>query len=333
LGSDELQESRGGSSPPGNAREPSAPSSPASGARPSWTREAWSTDISGAPVDSRSRDFINFLNTTSNNRLHPAFGGDLRPGSHEIWGMPYVIVGRDQPKKVVRFVEFGSQSDGVNHETGESFPFYPIPDEAIWSPRLIQNGSPGNVDMRWEDRHLIIVDQDHSHLYELYHVYFNQAVGQWEAGSGAFFDMNSPARRPEGWTSADASGLPIFPGLLRYDEVYGPAEIDHALRVTVRATNRYAYPASHEVATTAGALPLGARLRLKASTDISRYPAEVQKIFRAMKKYGLLVADNGGDDIYVTGTYDLRWDNDLFNPAFHKLTVSDFEVIQLGYRP
>lgn len=266
-------------------------------------------------------------------RLHPGFAGEVWPGSDEIWGMPYITVGRDQPRKTVRFIQFGNQSDGVDHSTGQSFPFYPIPDEAIWTRHLIQNGPPGNVDMRWEDRHMLIVDKDNDHLYELFNVYYNQSAGQWEAGSGAFFDMNSPARRPEGWGSADGSGLPIFPGLLRYEEVYGPGEINHSLRVTVPSSNRYVYPASHDAQYTPGALPMGARLRLKASTDISRFPPEVQKIFRAMKKYGLIVADNGGGDLNVVGTFDVRWNNGIFNPAFHQLTSLDFEVIQLGYRP
>ena len=126
-----------------------------------------------------------------------------------------------------------------------------------------------------------------------------------------------------------------FFGLVRYDEVYDPnAEIHHALRVTVRATNGYVYPASHRAGSTAGALPMGARLRLKASVDITQRTSDpnVQKIFRAMQKYGLIVADNGSD-MYITGTYDTRWNNDILNPAFANVSASDFEVIQLGYNP
>ena len=119
---------------------------------------------------------------------------------------------------------------------------------------------------------------------------------------------------------------------MRYDEVYGAGEIEHALRVTVRATNGYVYPASHRAGSTSGALPMGARLRMKASRDISGFPAPVQKIFRAMKKYGLIVADNGSD-LYVSGTFDTRWDNGILNPAFHALRGSDFEVVTLGYNP
>jgi hypothetical protein len=119
---------------------------------------------------------------------------------------------------------------------------------------------------------------------------------------------------------------------VRYDEVFGSNEIGHAFRVTVRATNGYVYPASHRAGSTAAALPMGARLRLKASRDISGFSPEVQRIFRAMKRYGLIVADNGSD-LYVSGTYDTRWNNGVLNPAFGALKASDFEVIALGYRP
>jgi hypothetical protein len=152
------------------------------------------------------------------------------------------------------------------------------------------------------------------------------------AGSGAHFYMNRNDRRPDTWTSADAAGLAILPGLVRYEEVNGPFEIGHALRMTVRTTNDYVYPASHHAGSTAGALPMGARLRLKANKDISTFPADVQKIFRAFKKYGLIVADNG-TDMYISGTYDTRWSNDVLNPAFSGLKASDFDVIQLGWAP
>ena len=197
--------------------------------------------------------------------------------------------------------------------------------------------TPGNVDLRSsEDRHLLIVDKDRNHLYELYNVFYNTTQSQWYAGSGAFFDMNTNNRRPDGWTSADAAGLAILPGLVRYDEAYDPTitEIKHALRVTVRATNGYVYPASHRAGSTAGALPMGARLRLKNTVDVAQRTSDpnVQRIFRAMQRYGLIVADNGSD-MYITGTYDTRWSNDILNPAFANLTASDFEVIQLGFNP
>jgi hypothetical protein len=174
------------------------------------------------------------------------------------------------------------------------------------------------------------VDKDRRGLYELYNVFFDGT--QWNAGSGAYFDLQANGRRPDGWTSADAAGLAILPGLVRYDEAFGSAEILHAFRVTVRSTNGYVYPASHRAGSTSGALPMGARLRLKASRDISTFTPEVQKIFRAMKRYGLIVADNGSD-MYISGSYDTRWDNGVLNPAFSALTASDFEVVQLGYVP
>jgi hypothetical protein len=227
--------------------------------------------------------------------------------------------------------QYASESDGVDHETGQSLPFYPIPDQAITEPHWVEGGEPGNVDRRSSsDRHLIIVDRDRRHLYELFNVFYDGA--RWHAGSGAFFDMNTNNRRPEGWTSADAAGLAILPGLVRYDEAFGTAEIGHAFRVTVRATNGYVYPASHRAGSTPGALPMGARLRLKAARDISGFTPEIQRIFRAMKRHGLIVADNGSD-MYISGTFDTRWNNDVLNPAFRSLTASDFEVITLGYRP
>src|SRR5206468_10664322 len=130
----------------------------------------------------------------------------------------------------------------------------------------------------------------------------------------------------------DAAGLAIFPGLVRYEDANGTAEITHAFRVTVRATNGYVWPASHRAGSTAGALPMGARLRLKASKNLSSYAPDVQRIFRAMQRYGLIVADNGSD-LYVSGTYDTRWNNSILNPAFSSITASDFDVISLGYHP
>jgi hypothetical protein len=290
----------------------------------------WNADVSAAPVDARSAAFIAFVNNGGTRRLHPDFGGNASPGSVEIYGFPYVVVDAAQPLETVQFY-YGDESDGVDHATGLSYPFYPIPDEAATQAHWIEGGAPGNVDQRSQaDRHLLIVDRDNRRLYELYNVFFDGAA--WHAGSGAFFDLASNDRRPDGWTSADAAGLAILPGLVRYDEVFGTGEIAHAFRVTVRATNGYVFPASHRAGSNSQALPMGARLRLKAGVDLSRFPAEAQKIFRAMKRYGLIVADNGSD-MYISGTYDTRWNNDILNPAFAGLTASDFEVVQLGWRP
>lgn len=300
----------------------------------------WNRDISNWPVDANSASFIGFINNGGTRRLHPDLGGDAGTTSdpNAIYGMPYAVVTNltSGDLKAVEFL-YWDESDGVDLNTGLSFPFYPIPPEAFTQAKWIEGGDPGNVDRRAsQDRHLLIVDQERNHLYELYNVYYHPTQKKWYAGSGAFFDMNTNDRRPETWTSADAAGLAILPGLIRYDEVYDPnvAEIEHALRVTVRSTNGYDFPASHRAGSTAGALPMGARLRLKSSVNVAQKTSDpnVQKLFRAMQKYGLIVADNGSD-MYITGTYDTRWNNGILNPAFANLTASDFEVIQLGYNP
>jgi hypothetical protein len=196
-------------------------------------------------------------------------------------------------------------------------------------PNYIEGGVPGGGNSG--DRHMLLVDRDRLLLYELYAARWNQNANYWEAGGGAIFDLTSNARRPEGWTSADAAGLAVLPGLVRWDEVYGAGEIRHALSVTRRSANGYVWPASHAAGSKAGSPPLGMRLRLKAGVDLSRFSPAVRKIFEAMKRYGLIFADNG-EDMYVSGTMDSRWNNDELNPAFHSLKASDFEVVQLGWR-
>jgi len=295
----------------------------------------WNADISSAPVDANSASFINFVGATR--KLHPDFGGEASPGSVAIYGMPYAVVDGAQPKLPVTF-DYWDESDGVDYATGQGIPFYPIPSQAITQPHWVEGGAPGSVDERSSaDRHLFIVDCTNRHLYELYNVWHDGT--KWRAGSGAFFDMNTNNRRPDTWTSADAAGLAIFPGLVRYDEAWNPAvaDIGHAFRVTVRATNGYVYPASHRAGGTAGALPMGARLRLKQSVNgvdpaLRTSDANVRKIFRAMQKHGLIVADNGSD-MYITGTFDTRWNNGILNPAFSLLSASDFEVVELGWKP
>ena len=297
----------------------------------------WNLDISNWPVDPNSSSYIAFLNNGGTRRLHPDFGGNAgtTQDPNAIYGFPYAVVSNvtNSDLRAVQFA-YAGESDGVNHPGNISFPFYPIPPEAITQPYWIEGGDPGNFDRRSsQDRHLLIVDRDRNHLYELFNVY-DSTQGKWFAGSGAFFDMNTNNRRPDTWTSADAAGLAILPGLVRYDEVYDPnvAEIRHAFRVTVRATNGYVYPASHRAGSTPGALPMGARLRLKTSVDVNQRTSDpnVRKIFHAMQRYGVIVADNGSD-MYITGTYDTRWNNGILNPAFAALTASDFEVVQLGY--
>ncbi len=298
----------------------------------------WNLDISLAPVDTNSASYIAFINNGGTRRLHPDFGGEVSPGSVGIYGMPYAIVDGTQPKQAVTF-QYWDESDGVNYSTGQGVPFYPIPAQAITQPHWVEGGAPGNVDDRSEDRHLLIIDCTNNYLYELYNVFYDAKQSMWYGGSGAFFDMNTNNRRPDTWTSADAAGLAILPGLVRYDEAWNPAltDIGHAFRVTVRATNGYVFPASHRAGSTSGALPMGARLRLKTNVGgldpaLRTSDPNVRKIFRAMQKHGLIVADNG-TDMYITGTFDTRWDNNILNPAFSLLTASDFEVVQLGWNP
>ena len=284
----------------------------------------WNTDITNAPVDSNSASFITFIATGRG--MHPDFGGDA-VGSG-IYGMPYITVGGAQPLVPVVF-DYADESDygAPGRPAG-----YPIPPEAKTETKWIEGGLAGSDPAASGDRHMLIVDRDNRLLYELFALRWNVAMNRWEAGSGAIFPLDANLRRPDTWTSADAAGLAILPGLVRYDESYGSAPIRHAFRVTVRATNGYVYPASHRAGSTSGALPMGARLRLKAGKDISGYSEPLRRIFQAMKTYGLIVADNGSD-MYVSGAYDTRWNNDILNPAFRSLTASDFEVIQLGWRP
>ena len=280
----------------------------------------WNTDISSAPVDPKSASFISFIGTSRG--MHPDFGGDSGDSSAPIYGMPYVVVPGSQPHVNVTF-DYDDESD---HDG------YPIPEEAKTQQKWIEGGLAGNDPNADGDRHLLIVDRDTRVLYELYATHWNASLNRWEAGSGAIFPLDSNARRPDGWTSADAAGLAILPGLVRYDEVFGSDPIRHAFRVTVRSTNGYVFPASHRAGSNSSALPMGARLRLKASKDISGFSEPLRRIFQAMKTYGLIVADNGSD-MYVSGTYDTRWDNDQLNPAFGAIKASDFEVVQLGWQP
>jgi len=275
----------------------------------------WNRDISTAPVDSSSSAFIDFIGRSRG--AHPDFG----PAPY---GFPYLSVPGTQPRVPVTFVAWPGESDtGAAGISG-----YPIPEMAKTQPNVIEGGVAGGG--TGGDRHLLIVDRDRWLLYELAATRWNGIAQRWEANVGAIFDLASNARRPEGWTSSDAAGLAILPGLVRYDEaVRGP--IRHAMRVTVRATNGYVWPASHQAGNTGGALPMGARLRLKASKDLSSYPPIVRNIFRGMQTHGLIVADNG-TDLYVSGAMDSRWNNDELNPAFRSLTANDFEVITLGWR-
>ena len=220
-------------------------------------------------------------------------------------GIPYVEVPANQAKVPIAFVAYGSESDPGP---------YPIPDNAP-----VENGS---------DKHVIAVDHGNCRLYELFHS--AKTASGWQADSGAIWDLSSNAGRHPGWTSADAAGLPVFPGLVRYDEV-ASGTINHALRFTVASSQAgYVAPASHFAsADTNPALPpMGLRVRLKASVDISTYPSSVQVILKALKKYGMIVADNGSN-WYLSGQPDTRWiDGDL--AKLKNIRGSDFEVVMHG---
>jgi hypothetical protein len=293
----------------------------------------WNADVSAAPLDPNSAAFIAWIGASTG--MHPDFGGNA--GATAIYGMPYVVVPGTQPLEPVVF-DYASESDtgAPGRPAG-----YPIPAEAKTQIRWIEGGYAGNCDSSYAgspcrgDKHMLIVDKDHRLLFETWNTRClpaGSASCAWRAGSGAVFSLDSNARRPEGWTSADAAGLAILPGLVRYDEVYGAAPIRHAFRFTVRDTNGYVFPASHVAGSNPSAPPMGTRLRLKASKDISGFSAPLQRIFEAMKTYGLIVADNG-TDMYVQGTYDTRWDNGVLNPAFASVHAGDFEVVALGWQP
>lgn len=261
----------------------------------------WNTAIDNAPVDPNSAAIIANIGLTKS--FHPDFGANWNGGP---FGIPYYVVSGTQLGVNVTF-DYDDESDHG---------LYPIPPNAP-----IEGGASSDG-----DRHVIIVDRDNWKLYELYYA-FPQSNVSWHAGSGAKFDLSSNALRPAGWTSADAAGLPILPGLVRYDEV-SAGLIAHALRFTVsRSRKAYIPPARHWASSDTSSLrpPMGMRVRLKASVNISTYPASAQVILRALKKYGMMVADNGSD-WYVSGTADARWNDNEIN-SLKALKGSDFEVV------
>lgn len=263
----------------------------------------WNQDISGLPVDPRSAALVASIGLEKS--LHPDFGTTYQGVPN---GIPYVIVPDTQPKVPVRF-KYGDESDPGP---------YPIPPDAP-----IEGGLDGKG-----DRHVIVIDADTWKLYELFHA-FPESDG-WRAGSGAIFDLGSNALRPQGWTSADAAGLPVFPGLVRYEEAVEQGAIRHALRFTCRRTRRaYVAPARHFASrlTDADLPPMGMRVRLKAFYDISHFPRSAQVILTALKKYGMLLADNGGD-WFLSGAPDPRWkDGEL--ATLKRVKGEDFEVVQM----
>jgi hypothetical protein len=264
----------------------------------------WNQDISGFPVHPNSRNYLTSIGIDVG--LHPDFGTAWQGAPI---GIPYVIVGGDQPKVPVTFYCADESDHGP----------YPIPSDAP-----IEGGTASDG-----DRHVIVVDVTNRTLYELYDAHRSGAG--WSAGSGAIFDLTSNAPRPAGWTSADAAGLPIFPGLVRYDEAVERGEITHALRFTVARTQRaYISPATHfaSESTDANLPPMGLRVRLRADFDVSPFPAEVQAILRVLKKYGMFVADNGAD-WYISGAPDARWNDEALH-SLQQVKGRDFEVVYTG---
>ena len=254
----------------------------------------WNTDVSSWPVHPNSANFIASIGTAN---LHPDWG--------DIYGIPYATVPGTQPLVPVSFYYADESDPGP----------YPIPPNAP-----VEGGS---------DRHVLVLDRDHCVLYEMFDA--QRSGAGWSAGSGAVWDLKIDDTRPAGWTSADAAGLPILPGLVRYDEVVVKGQMNHAVRFTVSRTQKgYVAPASHwaSSSTNPNLPPMGLRLRLKASFDVSTFHPQIQVILRALQKYGMIVADNGSN-WYITGELNPLWDNDILD-QLKTVAGSNFEVVDTG---
>jgi hypothetical protein len=257
-------------------------------------------DISRAPADPSSARYIASIGLGGH--LHPDFG------SNPSYGIPFTVVGAQQRKVPITFTEYGEESDRGP---------YPVPP-----------GAPVEGAGEEGDRHVLVLQRGSCRLYELYAA--SRHGGGWDAGSGAVFDLRSNALRPEGWTSADAAGLPIFPLLVRYPEVRS-GRIDHALRVTVQRTQRgYIHPATHFASRSSDPSlpPMGLRLRLKASYSLAGFHCESLIVLRALKRYGLIVADNGSS-WYITGAPDPRWNVDDLE-QIKRVPGAEFEAVRSG---
>lgn len=263
----------------------------------------WNTPIDTMALDSNSAAYVATIGASTG--LHPDFGSGLWNGGPI--GIPYNVVPGTKPKVAIAF-DYADESDPGP---------YPIPP----NPQ-IEGGSQSTG-----DRHVLVLDSDNAILYETWSTYPN-ADGSWRAGSGAIFNLRSNDLRPRGWTSADAAGLPVLPGLLRYDEV-ASGEITHALRFTVPQTRKaYVWPARHYASSLTDAKypPMGQRFRLRASFDFSGFSPHTQVILRALKKYGMILADNGSA-WYISGAPDSRWNNDVLVSELRLVKGSDFEAI------
>jgi len=266
----------------------------------------WNQDVSNLPVHRNSDTWLQAIGLSDG--LHPDFGTVWNGAPN---GIPFIVVDSNQPKVAVNF-QYDEESDPGP---------YPIPKGAP-----IEGGPDAPFD---SDRHIIMIDPQRKLLYEIFQAIPDPVFG-WRAGSGAIFDLSSDKLRPDGWTSADAAGLPVFPGLVRYDEV-ADGEIRHALRFTVERTQRaYIHPARHFASRNADRTlpPLGLRVRLRADYDITEFPRSAQVILIALKKYGMLLADNGSD-WFISGSPDPRWkDRDL--ATLKKVKGRDFECVYTG---
>ncbi len=280
---------------------------PASGSailtvRPMFPRDnVWNVAVDALPIDLNSSAYVTAIGAAKT--LHADFWTVYNGAPN---GIPYVVVPGSQPRVAVGF-DYADESDPGP---------YPVPPDAP-----IEGGASSTG-----DRHVLVVDRDGGRLYELFAAYPNPD-GSWHAGSGAVFDLNGNALRPTGWTSADAAGLPILPGLVRYEEV-AAGEIPHALRFTAPQTrNAYIWPARHKASslTAANYPPMGQRFRLKASVDISSFGPNVQVILRALKRYGMFLADNGSS-WFLSGAPDPRWDDNELH-QLGRLTGNDFEAV------
>jgi hypothetical protein len=255
--------------------------------------DAWNRNVSKAPVDPNSDRYVAALP----GNLHPDFGS----GRYGDYGIPFTIVPRSQPRVPIRFTDYGDESDPGP---------YPVPAGA-----RVEGGS---------DRHVLVIQKGTCKLYELFAA--QRAAGGWDAGSGAVFNLRSNHLRPAGWTSADAAGLPIFPGLAR------PGPIHHALRFTVQRTQRaYVSPARHFASsdTSPELPPMGLRFRLKRSYDIAGFHGQALQILRALRTYGMIVADNGSN-WYISGAPDPRWNDDDLD-QLKRVPGNAFEVIAPGH--
>jgi hypothetical protein len=263
---------------------------------------AWNERVDTLPVAADSAQMIASIGLDTG--LHPDFGSGLYDG--QPIGIPFDVVSKSTPRSHVTF-DYSDESDHVP---------YPIPKTVH-----IEGGRASTG-----DRHAILVDKSACRLYELFALYPTSSGG-WKAGSGATWSLRSNHLRPAGWTSADAAGLPIFPGLARYDEV-ARGVIDHALRFTADHTRRaYVYPARHYASSSndPSLPPMGLRVRLKASVDISGFPRQARIVLQALKTYGMILADNGSN-WYISGAPDPHWSNDALH-TIDRITGSDFEVV------